>query len=316
VLDGLATGERDAGGALPEAAVTPTPDAYMGPQPIHPTGPDDASTVVDGAELLEDSSSQSFVTGTDSGPASDASDAGPTTGCFDGCPGKGYCLGSDCVYPSCKERKASLPGSPSGVYLVDPDMTGSAPPFLAFCGMNVAGGGWTLLMKVDGAKSTFPYSSPFWLNDEVFRPDFPSYDLNEAKLSSYASLPFANLLVGIRIGDMTHFATLAIGGSSLRDVMATGFHPSALGRDGWESISLGSLQSFCNVEGVNVASPMAWVRIGIIGNETNDCQTCDSFIGFGGQYQGKDTYACGNLALYSPDHGDRHTPFFGYILAR
>jgi hypothetical protein len=61
---------------------------------------------------------------------------------------------------------------------------------------------------------------------------------------------------------------------------------------------------------------MANTRLGILGNETNDCLSCDSFIGFGGQYQGKDTYACGNLALWSPDHGDQHSPLFGYILAR
>jgi hypothetical protein len=120
----------------------------------------------------------------------------------------------------------------------------------------------------------------------------------------------------MRIDNTTRFAVLAIGGSSLRDLMATGFHPSALGRDGWEAISQGSLQTFCNVEGVNVATTQTWTRLGVLGNETNDCGSCDSFIGFGARYQVNDAYACGNLALWSPDHGHRRTPLFGYIMGR
>jgi hypothetical protein len=200
--------------------------------------------------------------------------------------------------------------------LIDPDMSGGDPPFLDYCAMNVAGGGWTLLMKIDGAKSTFLYQSSLWESSPTFQPEFPSYDLNEAKLQSYVSLPFANLLVGMRVDNTTRFAVLAIGGSSLRDLMANGFHPSALGRDGWEAISLGSLQTFCNAEGVNVATARAWMRLGILGNETDDCGTCDSFIGFGMRYQTADQFACGNFAEFSPDQGDRHTAMFGYILAR
>jgi hypothetical protein len=276
---------------------------------------DAASVVVDGTEMLQDASTFGGSSPGDAGgdDMDAASETVPT--CEGGCPGKGYCLGSDCVYASCKDRKEAL-HSPSGVYWIDPDLTGSDPPFLASCGMNVSDGGWTLLMKVDGNSKTFDYDSPLWQNSDTYQPSSPAFDLTEAKLASYSRLPFANLLVGLRVGTTIHFALLAIGGSSLRDLMASGYHPSALGRGGWETISEGSLQAFCNMEGVNVSTPMESVRLGIVANESNDCNTCDSFVGFGGRYQNSNSYSCGNLAQWSPDHGDRHTPLFGYILAR
>jgi hypothetical protein len=277
--------------------------------------PDAASVVVEGTEMLQDASI--FVGSSPDDAGGDEMDGpsekAPT--CDGGCPGKGYCLGSDCVYASCKDRKDAL-HSPSGVYWIDPDLMGSDPPFLTSCGMNVSDGGWTLLMKVDGNSKTFAYDSPFWQNSDTYQPSFPAFDLSEAKLASYSRLPFANLLIGLRVGTTIHFALLAIGGSSLRDLMATGYHPSALGHGGWLTISEGLLQPYCNVEGVNVSTPMASVRLGIVANENNDCNTCDSFVGFGGRYQSSNSYSCGNLCMFNPGQPDRHTPLFGYIMAR
>jgi hypothetical protein len=288
------------------------PDASFEAATISVT--DAASTVVDGTEMFDDGAIVGTVDLADA--SGDGSDAELDAGCAGGCPGRSYCQGSTCVYASCKDLKASLPSSHSGVYLIDPDLSGTSPPFPAFCGMGISDGGWTLLMKVDGNAKTFVRDSPLWENDETYQPSAAGFDLTEAKLASYSLLPFANLLIGFHVGTTTHFALLAIGGSSLRDLMASGYHPSALGRAGWETIAEGSLQTNCNSEGVNVNTPMASVRLGILANENNDCNTCDSFIGFGGFYQGKDSFACGNLALYSPDKGDRATPLFGYIFAR
>jgi hypothetical protein len=246
------------------------------------------------------------------GAANDAADAG----CQGGCPGRGYCLDSQCVYPSCKDRLAALPGSASGVYSIDPDLIGGDPPFRAFCGMRLAGGGWTLLLKIDGDKPTFNYDSALWENSVTFQPELPDFDANEAKLRSYITLPFATLLIGMHDGAGTRWTVLSLGGSSLRDLMATGYHPTALGRGIWEQLpGPGSLQVNCNLEGVNVVTPDVRVRLGIVGNEQNDCASCDSFIGYGAQHK-TDNMACGNQAYFFPDHGDRVDPDFGYILAR
>jgi len=48
----------------------------------------------------------------------------------------------------------------------------------------------------------------------------------------------------------------------------------------WKTLigSQASLQRNCNKEGFNVAIGKA--RIGIVGNNENDCNSCDSRIGF------------------------------------
>lgn len=60
-----------------------------------------------------------------------------------------------------------------------------------------------------------------------------------------------------------------------------------------------SLQKNCNKEGFNVVcqatdSPKA--RIGIVSNQQNDCNTCNSKIGFGTGGKPDDSNTCGNEA--------------------
>ena len=96
------------------------------------------------------------------------------------------------------------------------------------------------------------------------------------------------------------------------------YRSTSLGRNTWKTLigSQASLQLNCNKEGFNAVSTnsgFSKVRIGIIGNEQNDCDSCDSRIGFGtgGNY---DDSACGNKALWSPDHVVKHIKAVGYIL--
>jgi hypothetical protein len=305
VLDGLSSGvaQVDAG--------APVADDDAGPRVGEASvAPMDALPLQDATVFYDDGAT--IGSAMDAGSTDDAAEAG----CGAGCPGKGYCLGSECVYASCKDRQAALPGSTGGVFKFDTDLGGSDAPFPAFCAMQLAGGGWTLLMKIDGNASTFHYDSPLWENDQTYQPDMANFDTNEAKLRSYVTLPFSTLLIGMHDNAGTRWTVLALGGSSLRDLMTTKYHPTALGRDVWEQIpGPGSLQLNCNLEGVNVITPHVSIRLGIVANEQNDCATCDSFIGFGAQHFA-DTMACGNLARSSPDHGDRVDPDFGYIFAR
>ena len=81
----------------------------------------------------------------------------------------------------------------------------------------------------------------------------------------------------------------------------------------------GSLQIGCNKEGFNAksyakyfAKDLAKARIGIIGNEIDDCGKCDSRIGFGTGGEHDDSNACGNE---NPGGGTR-TKGLGYILVQ
>ena len=99
------------------------------------------------------------------------------------------------------------------------------------------------------------------------------------------------------------------------------YRNTSLGRDTWKSLigSQGSLQIGCNKEGFNAKSygkyfgkDMAKARIGIIGNEIDDCGKCDSRIGFGTGGEHDDSNACGNE---NPGGGIR-TKGLGYILVQ
>jgi hypothetical protein len=87
-----------------------------------------------------------------------------------------------------------------------------------------------------------------------------------------------------------------------------------------------SLQANCNKEGFNVKSYSLrdnWtkvtgrVRIGLIANEQNDCNSPDSYIGFGTSYINKNARnSAGNYAKFGGDNGDMNTKTVSYILAR
>ena len=57
-------------------------------------------------------------------------------------------------------------------------------------------------------------------------------------------------------------------------------------------------------------------RIGFLGNNENDCGTCDSRIGFGTGGTHDDSNTCGNEAVAEADNGDKHIKAMGYILVQ
>ena len=99
------------------------------------------------------------------------------------------------------------------------------------------------------------------------------------------------------------------------------YRSTSLGRDTWKSLigPQGSLQIGCNKEGFNAKSygkhygkDLAKARIGIIGNEIDDCGKCDSRIGFGTGGEHDDSNACGN----ENREGGTRTKGLGYILVQ
>ena len=92
---------------------------------------------------------------------------------------------------------------------------------------------------------------------------------------------------------------------SLYSLIADGkYRATSLGRNTWKKLigSRASLQPNCNKEGFNVVGiHKAWskARIGILGNNENDCSNCDSRIRFGtGGRDHGDSNTCGNEASH------------------
>ena len=125
----------------------------------------------------------------------------------------------------------------------------------------------------------------------------------------------------MKIGQQSRFIIINKQANSLYSLIADGqYRNTSLGRDTWKSLigSQGSLQIGCNKEGFNAksyakyfAKDLAKARIGIIGNEIDDCGKCDSRIGFGTGGEHDDSNACGN-----ENPGGTRTKGLGYILVQ
>lgn len=229
---------------------------------------------------------------------------------------------------SCKDWLAANPAAASGVYqLVD----GMGNVYEAYCHMDCDDGGdtggWTLALKIDGTiLGTLYYGDALWTNATALNPDKPDLDMNEAKLASFWSVPLTELRVGMNESGTTRWLIVPLpvpGGvpASLLNLVTMGSNApqTNLGRAAWEGLlSNGSLQTQCKWEGIN-ANGM--IRIGIVDDESGDCQSPDSFLGFGAlpassnQFQSPSPPS-GNIAEYSPDNGNQTTTTFGYVMVR
>ena len=85
------------------------------------------------------------------------------------------------------------------------------------------------------------------------------------------------------------------------------------------------LQEHCGTEGFNINVPgygpnaNLKVRIGIIANNENECNSCDSCIGFGTSVRGCNgetrKTTCGNIAICG-QLNNKNTVAFGYIFVQ
>ncbi len=237
----------------------------------------------------------------------------------------GFCNMEICSFaPSCKALLEGNPGATSGVYSLDPDGEGDIEPFDVYCDMETDGGGWTLALKADGTKVTFNYNSTYWQNATLFNADMGDLDRTEAKLETWNSVPFTEVLMGMEqpIGNMgaldLKYVTIPMERPSLYAIFNPGaFVATNIGRDAWKSLITGSsLQTNCNREGFNNAPR---TRIGIFSNQENDCNTPDSYIGIGnlnGGCSGVLEARVGNMASCTPDNGNKSLVGFGVLFVR
>ena len=173
-------------------------------------------------------------------------------------------------------------------------------------------------------QQTFLYDSDIWKKKTEF--NLPGgetgFDSQETKLPTYWETPFFKICLGMMYEHQMRFIAVEKQADSLYSLIADGQHrATSLSREKWKSLigPEGSLQRHCNKEGFNAVgtnSGHSKARIGIIGNEQNDCNSCDSRIGFGTGGNPDDSSTCGNEAMWSADNGDKHIKAFGYILVQ
>ena len=174
-------------------------------------------------------------------------------------------------------------------------------------------------------QNTFSYDSILWSNqDTITSGAAGGLSEKEAKLHTYHTFAFDRLCIGMKTKQATRWQKLDVVSDSLYSLIKGGvYHPTAIGRKAWkELIPQSSLQRNCNKEGFNVRvsnnKKITRIRIGIISNQENNCNTPDSRIGIGGAgtYCGQDgSISVGNTARCLADNGDKNIKSFGYIFA-
>ncbi|XP_028415955.1 uncharacterized skeletal organic matrix protein 5-like [Dendronephthya gigantea] len=233
---------------------------------------------------------------------------------------------------SCKEILERNSSQTNGVYEIKNNI--SLEEYRVYCHMNpipgCGGGGWTLVMKIDGNKNDFNYSSSYWTNKAVYKIQDGLEGLTEkqTKLASYWNTPFRKICLGMKVNNQTRWIALDYAASSLYNVIGEGsFKSTSAGKEAWKSLITGSaLQENCNREGFNIKvasesedfATYVHVRIGVVANNENDCVSCDSCIGFGtsaGCHNERRMTTCGNMGICN-ELNNKNTPAFGFILVQ
>jgi len=229
---------------------------------------------------------------------------------------------------SCNAWHTAYPTLPSGAYPIRP----AATTYDVYCDMTTSGGGWTLVMKIDGASQTFNYDSAFWSNSATFNPESTNLSDTQMKSLAYNEVPLTQILVGLREGIDLRTATFGVVALSAQEMVANSL--SFGNRTTWMSLSANAaLQPGCDQSGAskNTGSGYGYfslfgrVRIGHIA-DASGCGGHDSYIGLGGQAPnqcaGGVGVSAGNRACFGAVNAmgtgvpDRNAPAWGYLWVR
>ncbi len=198
------------------------------------------------------------------------------------------CLGNCAVPASCAEILAFDPAAMDGVHALGV----GGVNWQAHCDMTTDGGGWTLAAKL-GNTDGWAYQNQRWTNNMTFNANMPDYDHTQAKLETWNQVPFTEVLLGMESPITMNnppqapvYVQFDQAANSLFELFSPDVYvPTTLTRATWLTyVPMNSLQPNCNREGFNNApngNAATRVRIGILGNNQNDCTSPDSALGFG-----------------------------------
>lgn len=234
---------------------------------------------------------------------------------------------------SCAMLQMTAVGNLTPLQQVDPDGPLGGDPFDVACDFSGLGGGWTLVLKVDGGQRTFAYEASLWTSPTLFAPEQANTAETQTKLSTYWTIPVAAVRVDMRaqptgtvvslqsrVGTQnpTSPATLTM----LDWMGATGVGPTFAGRAAWEGLVPGSrVQDGCLQEGLNnnpnaVNALVIRVRLGLLGNDESHCGSPDSVVGVGinnPDCSGNNAPPAGN---YQCANGSARRPAFAWVWLR
>ena len=99
------------------------------------------------------------------------------------------------------------------------------------------GGGWTLVMKMNGSSDTAEFYSSFWSDKRATETMSLDLSKQETKLPSYWTLPFTELCLGISDDSATQWISVPVSEASLLELIKHGgFQATTLGIAVWQSL--------------------------------------------------------------------------------
>ncbi|XP_067034587.1 uncharacterized skeletal organic matrix protein 5-like isoform X2 [Acropora muricata] len=217
---------------------------------------------------------------------------------------------------SCKEIYENNRFALNGKYSVWPDGADGLEENV-YCRMSkIPGcdeGGWTLVMKIDGNKPTFMYSSKKWTQKQAYQQSslLKGLDSTEMVSPAYWRSPLSKLCLGMRSNNQISWIMVPlIPAQSLRSLLASNKVTNThVGQDKWKSLLSNSyLVNGCQREGLNVFINNQRVRIGMVAAKSC-AQPGGNMLGFGSTA----SVVCGNYHS-SSSHGNIRRRAFGYIL--
>jgi hypothetical protein len=140
-------------------------------------------------------------------------------------------------------------------------------------------------MRVNGNRDTFDYYSGLWTNGSLYNSDPTALaGADEFLLQPYLDTPGYGFLIFMTApnGRQGVPLSLSVQFRTMLQLFQGGYTPTSAAPSAWYSMIYGgaTYQPNCNYQGINV--DLRLYRIGIVGNNENDCSTPDAALGIGG----------------------------------
>ncbi len=215
---------------------------------------------------------------------------------------------------SCKRILQMGKSNWDGVYTINPTWTWA---FQVYCDMTTDWGGWTLVLKADGTKTTFNYSSSHWTTNSVLNEESSNFDTIEFKSRLYNIYPLSWIMLILKNNETKKSISVNINENSLLSLFTKWYTQTNLGKSKWLSLwNNYSLQPYCNQEWFNTQYSTP-VRFWISSNNEDACSSNDSnvwiWLSARNTYNSSVWSNCGSTAC---SWGNIKVESFGYLFIR